>query len=637
MKKKIIVFSLFLAMCVQTTAFADISTGNGILDRDFDADRTVYYVEITDEVIPDIAIDGYEVVNKATSPAEKDGKIIKENVTILKNTETGIRYRFIFEKNEKSNIVVSETSLSSEGLLTIRGEIDKEDVFKVIILKPEEKYSEKSVKWEDLTVDEMEKGVLDILEVKSADIKDDVILEYTFPKSAYSGNYGILITGDNSKENYYNDAVFYMSESDLGESIKGLSDICKKEATDENIAELISYVTKNEKNLYLDLTYFSELSETAKKLAAKLMFKESGYTEANAVESALNKAITIAWGSDGKNVAKILEAYSEHFELALLDEYKKLRSDDLIDEYVEKSSNESEFIKNFNMATAISMINESEPEDVAENLKNVKEYLSLNEDVYKDFVDNEDASIRALCNKNFKSVNEIEKAIEDAIKKENENLNSNKKPSSGGGGGGGYTVPSITPVFEPKEEIVEIKTLPFDDLENYAWAKTAIEHMYINKIISGKSETGFAPGDNVTREEFVKIIVNSFEFLESKETNFEDVGGEWFKEYIERGFASGIINGVSDKKFGVGENITREDMAVIIFRAINKAGLELDIEIDQTAELSDMDEVSEYAKEAVEFLVSKGAIKGSNGKFNPKAYATRAEAAQMIYNVIKIR
>ena len=76
MKKKIIVFSLFLAMCVQTTAFADISTGNGILDRDFDADRTVYYVEITDEVIPDIAIDGYEVVNKATSPAEKDGKMI---------------------------------------------------------------------------------------------------------------------------------------------------------------------------------------------------------------------------------------------------------------------------------------------------------------------------------------------------------------------------------------------------------------------------------------------------------------------------------------------------------------------------------------------------------------------------------
>ena len=78
-------------------------------------------------------------------------------------------------------------------------------------------------------------------------------------------------------------------------------------------------------------------------------------------------------------------------------------------------------------------------------------------------------------------------------------------------------------------------------------------------------------------------------------------------------------------------------VALAIFRAINKAGLELDIEIDQTAELSDMDEVSEYAKEAVEFLVSKGAIKGSNGKFNPKAYATRAEAAQMIYNVIKIR
>lgn len=637
MKKKIILFSLALAICVQTNVFADVSMSSGILDRNFSEDRTVYYVDITDGLIPDITLDGYEVIKKATKPAEKDKTVVAENVTILKNTETGVKYRFIFEENVNSNISVTDVNLANDGKLTISGSVSEDDILKVIILKPEEKYSEKSVKWEELTVGEMEKGVLDILEVKSADIKDDVILEYTFPKSAYSGNYGILITGDNSKENYYNDAVFYMSESDLAESIKGLSDICKKEATDENIAELISYVTKNEKNLYLDLTYFSELSETAKKLAAKLMFKESGYTEANAVESALNKAITIAWGSDGKNVAKILEAYSEYFELALLDEYKKLKSDDLIDEYVEKSSNESEFIKNFNMATAISMINESEPEDVAENLKNVKEYLSLNEDVYKDFLDNEDISVRALCNKNFKSVNEIEKAIEDAIKKKNENSNSNKKPSSGGGGGGGYTVPSITPVFEPKEEIVEIKTLPFDDLENYAWAKTAIEHMYINRIISGKSETRFAPEDNVKREEFVKIIVNSFELLESKETNFEDVGEEWFKEYIERGFASGIINGVSDKKFGVGENITREDMAVIIFRAINKAGLELDIEIDQTAELSDMDEVSEYAKEAVEFLVSKGAIKGSNGKFNPKAYATRAEAAQMIYNVIKIR
>ena len=197
-------------------------------------------------------------------------------------------------------------------------------------------------------------------------------------------------------------------------------------------------------------------------------------------------------------------------------------------------------------------------------------------------------------------------------------------------------IPSLsdtsTPVFEPKEEIVEIKTLPFDDLENYAWAKTAIEHMYINRIISGKSETRFAPEDNVKREEFVKIIVNSFELLESKETNFEDVGGEWFKEYIERGFASGIINGVSDKKFGVGENITREDMMTIACRAIIGDGKS---DYGTSGGFPDEADISDYAVEYVRYLKSNSLITGDeNGCFRPKDFATRAEAAKFISSVL---
>lgn len=635
MKKKIAAF-LLLIMCMNTTALADINVSHGVLDREFAEDRTVYYVEITGEEIPSITADGYEVLQKAARPAEKDKTIVSENVTIIKNTETGIKYRFIFEKNEKSNILVSGVKLSSDGKLTVSGSVNNDDIFKVIILKPEEKYSEKSVKWEDLTRGEMEKGVLDIAEVKSGDIKDGIILEYAFPRTAYSGNYGILITGDNSEENYYNDAVYYMSEKDLAESVQNFSQICKKEATDENIAELITFISENEKNLYLDLTYFNQLTDEGKKTAARLIFNEAGYDDPETVAQSLNKAITVAWVNDGKSLSQILEIYEENFELALYDEYKKLKSKGLVEEYESKSADENEFVKNFNTAVSISMINESEPEKVAEILENTKEYLALDGDIYKDFLDNKDLCIRALCNKNFKTVEEIEEAIKAEIKNKNDKPISNNKPSSGGSGGG-YTVPSITPIQEPKEEITEKNELPFDDLINYEWAKTAIEHMYINKIISGKAETKFAPGDNVKREEFVKLIVNSFDFTDRKKTSFDDVGEEWFKEYIEKGYASGIITGVSDNKFGVGENITREDMAVIIYRAINKSGLELDIEIENTAELSDLEEVSDYAKEAVEFLVSKGAINGSNGKLHPKNYATRAEAAQMLYNVIKVR
>ena len=65
MKKKIILFSLALAICVQTNVFADVSMSSGILDRNFSEDRTVYYVDITDGLIPDITLDGYEVIKKA--------------------------------------------------------------------------------------------------------------------------------------------------------------------------------------------------------------------------------------------------------------------------------------------------------------------------------------------------------------------------------------------------------------------------------------------------------------------------------------------------------------------------------------------------------------------------------------------
>lgn len=635
MKKKIILLSLALAMCINVNAFADLSISKGVLDREFSKDRTVYYVELKDNEIPDITADGYEVIKKATSPAEKDKAVLSENVTILKDRETGIRYRFIFEKSEKSKISVAGVELSPAGKLTVSGQVSGDDVFKVIILKPEEKYSEKSVKWEELVAGEMEKGVLDIVEVKAEDIKNSVILEYTFPESAYSGNYGIVITGDNSEKDY-NDSVYYMSEFDLTECINGLSEICKKEATEENKEALVSYINKNYKNLYLDLTYFSELSEGEKNKAAKLMFNAEGYADADSVKSALNKATTVAWGNAGKGMAEILDAYSGYFDLALFEEYKGLESKELIDEYAKECIDEAEFIKSFNKAVAISMINETEPENVSEILENVKGHLELDEEIYKAFLSNEDNTVRALCNKGFKTVDEIEEAIKEAVKNKSEGSQNNKKPS-GGSGGGGYTMPSITPVVEPKEEIVKANTIPFDDLENYQWAKTAIEHMYINRIINGKEETKFAPGDSVKREEFVKIIVNGFDFVDSEAIAFEDVGNEWFREYIERGYKSGIITGVSETRFGVGENITREDMAVIIYRAVKKAGLELNIEIDEKAQLSDMDNVSGYAKEAVEFLVSKGAVKGSNGNFNPKAYATRAEAAQMIYNVIKIR
>ena len=75
----------------------------------------------------------------------------------------------------------------------------------------------------------------------------------------------------------------------------------------------------------------------------------------------------------------------------------------------------------------------------------------------------------------------------------------------------------------------------------------------------------------------------------------------------------------------------------MILRAVNKTGTDTEIIIENPAELSDLETVSEYAKEAVEFMIKRGAINGINGEFKPKAAATRAQAAKILYQIIKIR
>ena len=75
----------------------------------------------------------------------------------------------------------------------------------------------------------------------------------------------------------------------------------------------------------------------------------------------------------------------------------------------------------------------------------------------------------------------------------------------------------------------------------------------------------------------------------------------------------------------------------MIYRAVSVSGTDTEIIIEDIPQLSDLDEVSDYAKEAVDFMIRKGAINGIDGEFRPHDYATRAQTAQMLYQIIKIR
>ncbi len=172
----------------------------------------------------------------------------------------------------------------------------------------------------------------------------------------------------------------------------------------------------------------------------------------------------------------------------------------------------------------------------------------------------------------------------------------------------------------------------FADLKGYDWAKEAIEYLYKKNIINGTGENEFSPDGYLTREQAAKIICNAFSVKETaQKTEFKDVvPGAWYEKYAAAVQSSGVMLGTGDSRFGVGMNITRQDLAVILYRAMGVT--------DEARECSftDSADIDGYAKEAVAYLSAKGIINGyEDGSFLPHKYVTRAEAAKLIYGIIK--
>lgn len=208
--------------------------------------------------------------------------------------------------------------------------------------------------------------------------------------------------------------------------------------------------------------------------------------------------------------------------------------------------------------------------------------------------------------------------------------------------GEGSTVKPNPPVEEDLEEEVDEKTALEQLKDKFAdtsaipsWAVEAVADLVKRGIINGKTNGNFDPSGYVTRAEFLTMIVRGFG-LENIGTNvqFSDVANSaWFKSYIDIGTSNGIIQGLGDNKFGPNLEISRQDLSVIIYNAMKAKGVLITQE--NGVKFTDDGSISEYAKEAVYSLKQLEIVlgKGENN-FDPKARATRAEAAAMIKRVL---
>lgn len=218
------------------------------------------------------------------------------------------------------------------------------------------------------------------------------------------------------------------------------------------------------------------------------------------------------------------------------------------------------------------------------------------------------------------------------------NSTSSSGGSSGSGGGSSYSSLRDSTVTGLEKEPVP-ETIPdeiYSDLDGYDWAVDSVVALTEKGIISGDGNGTFRPADSITREEFCKLVVSAFGLTaDSATAGFNDVdSGDWYADSVAIAAANGVVNGVADGVFGVGQSITREDMAVMLYRAYTKTVAEMTKTTD--FEFDDDNSIADYAKEAVYAMKAAGVINGIDGaNFAPKDTARRAEAAKMIYALIQ--
>lgn len=176
----------------------------------------------------------------------------------------------------------------------------------------------------------------------------------------------------------------------------------------------------------------------------------------------------------------------------------------------------------------------------------------------------------------------------------------------------------------------------FTDLEGFDWALEAIGSISRKGIIKGDGKGRFMPGQHITRADFVLMLYRMAGFSAENRVTFEDLPeSQEYRDAIENAAGCGIVNGIGAGKFDSYGKITRQDAAVIVYRLLkylDKAGTTPEA---PAMIFSDYDQISDYAVEAMNFMINEKILQGSNGYLRPRDPITRAEAAVFLYRVIE--
>ena len=174
--------------------------------------------------------------------------------------------------------------------------------------------------------------------------------------------------------------------------------------------------------------------------------------------------------------------------------------------------------------------------------------------------------------------------------------------------------------------------LPFPDVAEGDWFYDAVRYAYETGLMDGVGDNLFAPNSETTRAQLVTILYRlEGEPEVSGTSGFTDVeAGTWYTDAVAWAAANGIVNGVSETEFAPGKDITREQLATILFRYAEAKGYDVSARADLSA-YTDADQIQSYAAESVAWAVAEGLIQGfEDNTLRPAGNATRAQIATIL-------
>ena len=207
-----------------------------------------------------------------------------------------------------------------------------------------------------------------------------------------------------------------------------------------------------------------------------------------------------------------------------------------------------------------------------------------------------------------------------------------------------FTMPSgdvaITATFaedpnweEPEDPATDVSEI-FTDVPANHWAKAAIQYVYDNGLMTGVSDTAFAPEATTTRAMIVSMLARMENVTSAADAGFTDVdASDWYATAVNWAAANGIVSGISDDTFAPNTAITREQLAAMLMKYARWKGQDT----TARADLSDYtDAPSTWASEAVQWAVAEGLLAGvTDDQLQPQGQATRAQVAAIMQRFLE--